>query len=884
MGKQSNKPVYEFGELDRTRKNLGELSPDEARRVASLLGGQVGVEKDSAELMKGYEKISHLSRVRPAARKAGEGASRPGPGGPPASGESRRPAARRPAPPVKTPPPRRRPGPRVPLIKMGWLDRLRTNWTAAKGDHNILPLGAALSSLFPFSNPRETIKTSFIKSGQKYFYQPLANIQEGLKRLAAGSDGIQNVSRPMPFDKTILKILLSFNLGGLKEELAEAEKNQRNLALNNTAAICQFLFTPVIKLQNLDMEAHILPAIKRYGELWRQYYVLNKNQSGLDLLRQDLDSLITELPKLFYRIHYNCYPLLMKLCCPKYADYNEFYRNYKSDYLAFLNLQESDLLSPPSKAEMASVKSGPQGESGPANPAAKNETTGTGKAQDEEKQKEEEKEKKKKENDKEAYRRGVDILNQMFPKAGFDRLEQFPDLMPYFSTLIKFPKNFELLPPGDPLHPAAVLMIVLKELFFGVNSAQFGPLKTEDWDEPNVQDTLERYTGNWFQFIEDFLPNQILDRLLTFCRGIEKGLDFAQSDYGRRLESDIYWQKRLLFFPYIKMHNPAISKPPTPAKFMKLSSLTKELKELFRVLIELSPPQVQGPVVKNMNAPIKFPIESAISKRFFKVLKQKNVPAVNGELFKAVYSILAILSELINSPDSFWNRASVFPIYRATQDGLFRPIYNLPIIHANDIIHESDIAEVQKWTSETGDTRQTSVREGFLRDLGLTLKNMLQEKFHSVVILFSLSDPGDSEILFSLISTAVRGGNDHVYKFSPASCGLLMTKISADDAVIIVSGIFKKFFAELKAPPPAPESAGETAPPENPEEAGLEAPPALNKLTAGITPLNEDWPPNEALNRAQRALDAAQKRQDSAFILFDEKRQKYRLFTAPAKT
>src|SRR5512145_3105913 len=40
--------IYEPGELDRVRQNLGDIDREEARRLASLLGGDVGVEKRNA--------------------------------------------------------------------------------------------------------------------------------------------------------------------------------------------------------------------------------------------------------------------------------------------------------------------------------------------------------------------------------------------------------------------------------------------------------------------------------------------------------------------------------------------------------------------------------------------------------------------------------------------------------------------------------------------------------------------------------------------------------------------------------------------------------------------------------------------------------------------
>ena len=44
----SPKAIYKPGELEETRKHLGEISKEESLRVAKLLGGEVGVERTSS--------------------------------------------------------------------------------------------------------------------------------------------------------------------------------------------------------------------------------------------------------------------------------------------------------------------------------------------------------------------------------------------------------------------------------------------------------------------------------------------------------------------------------------------------------------------------------------------------------------------------------------------------------------------------------------------------------------------------------------------------------------------------------------------------------------------------------------------------------------------
>ena len=55
MGK-SQPERYNPGDLDRTRSNLGELSREEAERMSSILGGEIGIEKTDEALQQKYDR------------------------------------------------------------------------------------------------------------------------------------------------------------------------------------------------------------------------------------------------------------------------------------------------------------------------------------------------------------------------------------------------------------------------------------------------------------------------------------------------------------------------------------------------------------------------------------------------------------------------------------------------------------------------------------------------------------------------------------------------------------------------------------------------------------------------------------------------------------
>ena len=69
-------PSYRPGELDRVRGRLGPLAEEEAKRMACLLGGEVGTEATDAALEASYQRLRRSSTAPPAGDRKGVGPAR----------------------------------------------------------------------------------------------------------------------------------------------------------------------------------------------------------------------------------------------------------------------------------------------------------------------------------------------------------------------------------------------------------------------------------------------------------------------------------------------------------------------------------------------------------------------------------------------------------------------------------------------------------------------------------------------------------------------------------------------------------------------------------------------------------------------------------------
>lgn len=844
MAKSGPKQIYEHGELDRTRKNLGELSPEEAREMAKKLGGEVGLEKDSRSLSQKYTKISQDNRRR---TDIPGRVPQPRPGsGPDGAAKSGAPGKSKTVKKNKT----RQPGgspekPSRQKSKPGYWARIRSNFLAAGKDHNIIPLASALASLLPFLSGKEVINPKFIREGEGYFYAPILNVQSRIRRLLTGSEQLEQLHRPDDFYKSILHVLFDWDTQGIHDELTKLEKGSGSgISLSDGAALCRLIFIPMVRLQNLSMDFDILGAVKHYNELWKKFLGTEKGEEKLNTLRKDQAFLMEELPRLYRRIHYGCYPLLMKLSSAGFFSYREFYAKHKTEYLAFLGLSENDILTVPGKDAPARL-----------------ETRGAEKTEKDDKEPDLPETPA---SESDHYKQGIKLLAEMFPQAGFDNLESFPDFYPYFASYLSFPKNFELLPPKDPLHGTTVLMLILKELFFAFGAVKFGSLKSQGWDLPNLRDTFEDYTSYWFKFLEDYLPNLILDRLLDYCRGIEKGKDFEKTDYALKIESDIYWQKRSLFFPYLSIRKTGFPKPPLPSGYRKLSTLTGDLEDIFKTILESSREDSKGGGVENINSPFRFPIESFVSSRFRHTLTRHRLPFKNSELIRGTCQIMGTLNSLISKPGSFWYQSSPWPIYRSTDESSNRPVYNLTPLNTEKLIYESDEKEEKDaapFEAALVAKDRIAGPEDFTSDLGTFLSNLSNLRVDSAMILLRLAASSKSEELEAVLQDSIRTEGDHFYRLAPGEYALFLEDTSADGAVVTANRILRRFTG-------APMSG---------------AGPGEDRLFAAVTPLRNNWLPDEALIRGRSTLEVARKRGETVIVLYDDIRKKYRLF-AGSKT
>ncbi len=362
---------------------------------------------------------------------------------------------------------------------------------------------------------------------------------------------------------------------------------------------------------------------------------------------------ITEWIYVYNQIIKGMYPLLMRMSSSDYVEFPQFFTMKIADILQFVGLSKFDLLLPEKK-----------------------------KKSEDEIKKEEEAKKKKEESQRhiagkkdELVTAGIRLLEQLFPQAGFSRLDAHPDMYPYFQPLYKFPEGFNMLSQENGLQVTVVLLKIIDDLLHGCRNISFNIKADEKLGA--LQDSVTDAMGDWSFYLDDYFFKNYCDYLKNFMNSLYSQSDYSGTQYGKENINNLYWRAKLDFLPNLKFNAPTLSKPRSDSKYRPLAARTDYLRTVFTVLARRIDENSAGkkPVLGVMNpwARYNFDIPNVVSKRLDVLLGAKRddatTAATNANLIKYTLCVVAVLDWWINNPDSPAYTADAAHFYRTGKDG-----------------------------------------------------------------------------------------------------------------------------------------------------------------------------------------------------------------------
>jgi hypothetical protein len=647
---EKEKAVYAPGELKQVRNRLGPIDENEARRMAELLGGEVGVERAVTD---------ENSSARASQKSGGKGK---GGGSQPMRRVETAAEAEAQSPPKKTVPKKKldpEDDPAVPFQVSYW-ERVKMARYAAQPRFEIKSMLQIIDAICSFFRKDvDLVSGSFVIKRMDEYYKKIEVLVVSTRTMFPRNNIKNNeqLKKMSPFMYSILNTIRYWNIERITSDIAKMQSRPRHVKVASFAEILRAVYKPLFILERLDFEVHIKGA---YKLLYKLLYIENPVEAK-GKYQELIRSALVAYETITKDIHYLLYPLLMKLLSNKWLPYQRFFLERRNRIMAFLNVTEEECLSPENmfQKDTPEEASGeqPQEESAPENQVEPESSEAAAKRVANE-------------TERKALERGLRTLESLFPQAGWDRLDTYPDLYSYFAKVLNLKKGYELIAPTDPLLQVSILMQILEELFFGLRYVSFGTIEGADPSEGSDGNFLEKIIDEWHDYELTF-TQEYLNRLIEYCQLLESSAESRTSNYAQRLYTELQWIKRLCFLPHYQFDSIGGS----PIKKSKIPPLYPEIRRARKYLTVIATSieegnkqggaekQVSCEGINNPWASYNFQIANPLSMRLNTLLgsNKRN----NASLVFFTLSVVTVLDYLVNNEESWAYQNHSTPLFRS---------------------------------------------------------------------------------------------------------------------------------------------------------------------------------------------------------------------------
>ncbi|MDR2143945.1 MAG: hypothetical protein LBP29_06215 [Treponema sp.] len=687
-----NKAIYAPGELAKVRDKLGNLDEKEAKRMAQILGGEVGYERTDRQ-------EPHKHKVRSETVEVAVGGKRPFrrvETAELAATEEREHSAKR--------KPSRKKGndpdddPSVP-VKANYWERVRMDKYMGQMEFEIKTSGQVLFSMLSLLNdPPDMVSPVFVNRRMNDYYRRIELLVTSVRSLLPRNNLKRNeqLKKVSPFAFAVLDTFRYWNIEQISGNLSKIQARPRNARVQDFQAILRDIYRPLYILEKLDLETHIKGSFKL---LYKILYLENPTEAK-NKYQELIRNAILSYGIVCRDIRYQLYPLLLKLLSSYWIPYDLFFLERKKRIQAFLQVTGKNRIQPNMGA--ADGDSGETGEDTLApedgqtpeeeqaletgedgNPDPKTEDVFDESDMNEPLTEEERTKRHYEELEKKAVDRSLSTLEVLFPKAGWERIRVYPDLYPYFSDVFRFKKGVELIAPTDPMQQVFILMRILEELFFGLRYVSFGAITGPDGNQEHIDVPIGKIVNDWQKNAEMAFEREYFPRLDEYCRLLENTAESRTSNYAKRLLNELHWAKRLYFLPYYKFD----SIMPPPFQKNAITAIYPEIKQLRKYLTAVAAGIDQGNKhggmekqapcdgIDNPWSPYVFQVPNPLSTRLDALLSPKK--RNNASLVFFTLAITVLLDHLVNNEDSWAYSQKTGFLFRSENNEGIRPLFGI---------------------------------------------------------------------------------------------------------------------------------------------------------------------------------------------------------------
>ncbi len=615
------------GTLDKTRKNIGEISDKDAADMAKKLGGQVLYERSSDSPSGGVNRAGRIVRQSSGGNSQNKGGAQN------SSQNSAGNSSRR----------RREDLPNILKKSAVAMDKLMMS-----SDYKIKPNYGVFN---------------FIRSFQK----------NGLEKIVPDfyEFTLKQATEHMEGFITVIKTLIQIAPSTYKSKIASGAETKFKFLRNVAGWAMQPIKIEYINLQGLTepmIVADLIPLIRQiYKPLITVYYYGNTKipklikevysdeaaypDSPKDKLSQYAKQAITEWLYIETEVIKKLYPLLMRMCSDSFEPYPNFFNAKVGEILKFVGLHKFDLLLPEKPKEPTPEEKKPK--IAPPEKGVKDSSVIT----------------------------GLKLLDQMFPEAGFNKLDEHPDLFPYFQPLYHFKDGFNILSPENPIQTICVLHHIIEECFQGCRNIRF----KEPAEQKKGADTIAAVMDEWSAYREDIFEQLYCEPLCDLVNSVYSQPGFEKSHIGKKTITSLLWQTTYHYMPNFKFEQLLLEHPTDESKYRPLFHRTDFVRKYLTLVInecdKKAATKTECALIENPWEHYKFDIPNEVSKRLDVLLgaqnRGSNTSATNANLLKYTLCFISVLDWWINNPGSPAYASDPMRIWRISpEDG--KPQFSVP--------------------------------------------------------------------------------------------------------------------------------------------------------------------------------------------------------------
>jgi len=683
--KSKQNAIYAPGELNRVREKLG-VNDSEAKRMAQVLGGEVGTERDAKPVRKEKVDLIMGGKGKNAGRKIDI-----------ANMEEEEKKIKNSLKMNES-----YPGddPSVQL-KTSYFERVKIDQYAGQLVFDIKNSFQVLTSFFSFfKDPIDYVNPRFVTNRMNEYFNKIEKLVLSARNLFPKSNTKRDrqLKRASPFVYKVLDVIRNWNIEQLASNIANLQSHPRSITVVNFTDTLKGIYKPLFILEDMNTEN-----IKTVFKLIYKVLYIESPMDAKEKYQDIIRNIIASIVDIRRDVQFGLYPMLMKLISDRFIVYERFFIERRRCYMAFLGVTEQDQLKSSNldiqQIESVDVETLQENLNKEPDENTETETADNpaAEAPDDPKviARRAKEEFEKAEN--RAMERGLAAMEVLFPKAGWDKLNAFPDLYPYFARVYNIKRGYELIAPTDSLHQIAILMHIMEDMFIGMRYVKFSGISGPDGNMQSVNDELGDLINNWRSYIDNSFAKEYLPRLMEYCRMLENSEDSRVTVYAKKNMNELHWIKRLYFLPYYKFESLA----PPPFQKQNITPIYSQIRKLRKYLTSIAIGIEQG--TRAGGAAVKAPCEGIInpwesynfqipnpvSRRLDILLAPEK--RINATLIFFSLSAVTVLDYIINNENSWsYPTGRPGPLFRSVKDEGITPLFGVDTkIDADQIFKDS---------------------------------------------------------------------------------------------------------------------------------------------------------------------------------------------------